>query len=162
MCMAVGKVSLDDCDMLTSSFGCTGVFEPITPPAISMARFEITSLAFMLVCVPEPVCQMRSGKWASSVAVAHLAGGVDDQRGAGLVHLAQLGVGHRGGFFEQPERPDDGPGHLVFADGEVNERALGLRAPVGVGGNLDGPHGVGLDARSKPTDHPFCAVASQR
>ena len=32
MCMAVGKVSFDDCDMFTSSFGCTGDFEPMTPP----------------------------------------------------------------------------------------------------------------------------------
>ena len=57
MYIAVGNVSFDDCDLLTSSFGWTGVFEPISPPAISIARFEITSLAFMFVCVPEPVCQ---------------------------------------------------------------------------------------------------------
>ena len=35
-----------------------------------MARFEITSLAFMLVWVPLPVCQMRSGKWSSSAPLA--------------------------------------------------------------------------------------------
>ena len=62
MFIAVGKVSLDDCDMLTSSFGWTGFLEPISPPAISIARLEITSLAFMLLCVPLPVCQMRRGK----------------------------------------------------------------------------------------------------
>ena len=39
-----------------------GFLLPITPPAISMARLEMTSLTFMLVCVPLPVCQMRSGK----------------------------------------------------------------------------------------------------
>ena len=61
MCMAVGKVSLLDWDMFTWSLGCTGSLEPRTPPAISMARFEMTSLTFMLVWVPEPVCQMRSG-----------------------------------------------------------------------------------------------------
>ena len=44
--------------MFTWSFGWTGTLEPITPPLSSMARFEITSLAFMLVCVPLPVCQM--------------------------------------------------------------------------------------------------------
>ena len=68
--MAVGKVSFDDCDMFTWSFGWTGSFEPICPPASSMARFEITSLAFMLVCVPLPVCQMRSGKWSSRAPLA--------------------------------------------------------------------------------------------
>ena len=66
MDMAVGKVSFDDCDMLTWSFGWIGVFDPISPPASSMARLEMTSLAFMLLCVPDPVCQMRSGKWSSS------------------------------------------------------------------------------------------------
>src|ERR1051325_2250569 len=65
--IAVGNVSFDDCDLLTSSFGWIGAFEPMMPPAISMARFEMTSLAFMLVCVPEPVCQTRSGKCASSL-----------------------------------------------------------------------------------------------
>ncbi len=64
--MAVGKVSLDDCDMLTSSLGWIGTFDPITPPAISMARLEMTSLAFMLVWVPLPVCQTLRGNWSSS------------------------------------------------------------------------------------------------
>ena len=32
-----------------------------------MARFEITSLAFMLDWVPEPVCHTTSGKWSSSL-----------------------------------------------------------------------------------------------
>jgi hypothetical protein len=42
----------------------------MTPPSISIARFEITSLAFMLVWVPEPVCQTTSGKWSSSLPAA--------------------------------------------------------------------------------------------
>ena len=65
--MAVGKVSLDDWLMLTWSLGWTGFLEPICPPSISMARLEMTSLAFMLDCVPEPVCQTTSGKWSSSL-----------------------------------------------------------------------------------------------
>ena len=65
MCIAVGKTSFDDCPRLTWSFGCTGSLDPISPPAISMARFEITSFAFMFDCVPEPVCQTTSGKWSS-------------------------------------------------------------------------------------------------
>ena len=55
-CMAVGNVSLELCDMFTSSFGWTGDFDPISPPASSMARFEMTSFAFMFDWVPEPVC----------------------------------------------------------------------------------------------------------
>ena len=57
MCIAVGNVSFDDCDMFTSSLGWTGFLLPRSPPASSMARFEITSLTFMFVCVPLPVCQ---------------------------------------------------------------------------------------------------------
>ena len=65
-CMAVGNVSLEDCPMFTWSLGCTGVLLPIWPPTSWMARLLITSLTFMLVCVPDPVCQTRSGKWSSS------------------------------------------------------------------------------------------------
>ena len=64
--MAVGKVSLDDCDRLTSSLGWTGALLPSAPPASSMARLAITSLAFMFDCVPLPVCHTTSGKWSSS------------------------------------------------------------------------------------------------
>ncbi len=62
MCMAVGKVSLEDWLLFTSSLGWTGVFEPSVPPRISIARLAMTSLAFMLVCVPLPVCQTERGK----------------------------------------------------------------------------------------------------
>ena len=37
-------------------------------------------------------------------------------------------------------------GHAVVADREVVQRALGLRAPVAVGGHLDRAHAVGLGA----------------
>ena len=43
-----------------------GSFEPMLPPNISIARLAITSFAFMLDCVPEPVCQTTNGKWSSS------------------------------------------------------------------------------------------------
>ena len=67
MCIAVGKVSLDDWPMLQWSLGWTGFLEPISPPRISIARFETTSFAFMFDWVPEPVCQTTSGKWSSSL-----------------------------------------------------------------------------------------------
>jgi hypothetical protein len=56
-CIAVGNVSFEDCDMLTWSLGWTGDFDPSSPPASSMARFAMTSFAFMFDWVPEPVCQ---------------------------------------------------------------------------------------------------------
>ena len=67
MCIAVGKLSLEDWPLLTWSFGWTGFLEPFSPPSISIARFEMTSFAFMLVWVPEPVCQTTSGKWSIRV-----------------------------------------------------------------------------------------------
>src|SRR5512132_766472 len=67
MCMAVGKVSFDDWDMLTSSLGWIGRLLPSSPPASAMARFPITSFAFMFECVPDPVCHTNSGKWSSNL-----------------------------------------------------------------------------------------------
>ena len=62
MCMAVGNVSFEDCDMFTSSLGWMGVLDPMSPPASSMPRLAMTSLAFMLDWVPDPVCHTNSGK----------------------------------------------------------------------------------------------------
>jgi hypothetical protein len=67
MCMAVGNTSLDDWERLTWSLGWTGCLEPNLPPSISMARLAITSLAFMLDWVPDPVCHTTRGKWSSSL-----------------------------------------------------------------------------------------------
>ena len=65
MCITAGKVSLLDCPMLTSSLGWTGVPAPRPVPASSSARLAITSLAFMLLCVPLPVWKTTSGNSAS-------------------------------------------------------------------------------------------------
>jgi hypothetical protein len=45
--------------------GWTGDLPPRAPVRISLARPAITSLAFILDWVPEPVCQMTSGNWSS-------------------------------------------------------------------------------------------------
>ena len=95
MCIAVGKVSFDDWPMLTWSFGCTGFFEPISPPSISIARLEITSLAFMFDWVPEPVCQTTSGKWSSSLPAATSAAAADDRLADRRVEVAQRHVDRR-------------------------------------------------------------------
>ena len=63
--MAVGKASFVDCDLFTWSFGWIGVLLPSSPRCISMARLAMTSLVFILVWVPLPVCQTTSGKWSS-------------------------------------------------------------------------------------------------
>jgi hypothetical protein len=52
MYIAVGKLSFDDCGMSMWSFGCTGAFPPRAVRVIRQQRLEITSLTFMLSCVP--------------------------------------------------------------------------------------------------------------
>ena len=47
--------------MLTWSFGWTFRAMPRSPPISSLARLAITSLTFMFVWVPLPVCQTTSG-----------------------------------------------------------------------------------------------------
>mmetsp|Transcript_61306 Transcript_61306/g.145979 ORF Transcript_61306/g.145979 Transcript_61306/m.145979 type:complete len:219 (+) Transcript_61306:968-1624(+) len=70
MCMAVGKLSLLLCPRFAWSLGCTGDWVPSSFPKIWLARFAITSLTFMFVCVPDPVWKMTSGKWSSHLPLA--------------------------------------------------------------------------------------------
>ena len=102
--------------MLTWSLGCTGFFEPITPPSISMARLEITSLAFMFDCVPEPVCQTTSGKCVVELAVDHLLGGRDDGLADLRVEPPERHVGLGGGALDDAQRAHDRLGLLLPAD----------------------------------------------
>ena len=126
-------MSFDDWLILTWSLGWTGFFEPITPPSISIARLEITSLAFMLDCVPEPVCQTTSGKCVVELAVDDFLRGLDDGLAELRVEPAELHVGFGGGALDDAERAHDRQRLLLPADLEIAERALRLRAPIAVG-----------------------------
>src|ERR1700722_8121459 len=59
--IAGGKGAFDDRDLLTWAWGWTGVLEPSGVPASWQQRLDITSLTFMLNCVPLPVIQTWSG-----------------------------------------------------------------------------------------------------
>ena len=107
MCMAVGKVSFDDWDMLTSSLGWTGDLEPICPPSSSIARLAMTSLAFMLVWVPLPVCQMRRGKWSSSLPSATSRAAALMSRRPVVVELAEVVVGPGRRLLQDADGPDE-------------------------------------------------------
>ena len=147
MFIAVGKVSFDDCDMFTWSFGWTGVFVPISPPQISMARLEITSFTFMFVCVPEPVCQTNSGKWSSSLPAMTSSAACDDRVAAsrrGIFPRSQFTSA--AAFLSTAIARITAVGHAVVGDREVVQRPLGLRAPVPVAGHEDLAHAVALDA----------------
>src|SRR5437016_9593008 len=73
-------------------------------------------------------------------------GGADDEAALFVRELAEVLVDERGGFLEDAEGADELRGHGVLADGEVDERAGGLRAVIAVGRDFDLAHGVGLDA----------------
>ena len=119
-----------------------GFLLPITPPAISMARLEITSFAFMFVCVPLPVCQMRSGKCSSSFpAITSSAACTIKLRFFGR-KLSEVLIHQRGGLLQDSEGADQFGRHHVAANIEMNQRAGGLRAVVAVVGNFDFPHAV--------------------
>ena len=166
MYMAVGNVSLDDWPRFTSSFGWIGAFEPMVPPAISMARLEITSLAFMFDWVPDPVWNTTSGKWSSSVPAitSSAARQISSTFSGGSCPSSPLAM--RGALLEDAERADDGTGEAepVDADREVLDRPLGLCAPVAVGRNLDRSHRVGLGAKlgHGPEDMPMLWPVSQQ
>ena len=109
-------------------------FDPMTPPSISMARLLITSLAFMFDWVPEPVCQTTSGKLSSNLPnrspcarqrQSYCQAPPPDR----LVPCSPDGAA----FLITPKRTDDRHRLTFPPDGEVDDRPLGLRAPIFVG-----------------------------
>ena len=61
-----------------------------------MARLEMTSLAFMFVCVPLPVCQTDEREVVVELALDDLVGGLDDERRAfSGAEQAELAVDER-------------------------------------------------------------------
>ncbi len=97
------------------------------------------------------------------VTAGHLVGGLHDGPGDLDVEQPEVGVRERRGLLEQAEAADDRPPphERVAPDVEVLEAALGLRAPVAVGGHLDGAHRVAFGAgrRHHPT---VCRSAPRR
>ena len=149
MCIAVGKVSFDDWLMLTWSLGWTGVFEPSSPPSISMARFEITSLAFMFDCVPEPVCQTTSGKCCVELALDHFL------RPPATIALPIFGSSRPRSMFTSaaarltmPSARTIGCGMRLAADLEIARTSAGSARPIAVGRHLDRAERVGLPPAS--------------
>ena len=108
MWTADGNTSLDDCEALTWSFGCTG------RPSRWLASRAITSLTFMFVEVPDPVWKTGDREVAvilasvAGFADRHLVGGVADRAGHVRVDHAELGVDRRGRGLDPGERDDHG------------------------------------------------------
>ena len=125
--------------MFTWSFGCTGSFEPMVPPRISIARLAMTSLAFMFDWVPEPVCHTTSGKWPSSApeATSDAASTIASASLGSSFPRSRLCLG--AGALDDAQRVDDrrragAPNRWGSSSG-----CAGSGAPVAVGGNLQRP-----------------------
>ena len=125
--IAVGNTSLDDWPRLTSSLGCTRRPSPRAPPSNSEARLASTSLTFMLVCVPEPVCQTASGNssaWppaSASSAAAMMASAFFASSSA------ERDVDARGAALDDQQRADQRRRHL-FASRCGNARGSAASA----------------------------------
>src|SRR4051812_49210491 len=135
-CIAVGNASFEDWPRLTWSFGWTSDFSPSLPPSAWLARFAITSLAFMLDCVPDPVCQTTSGNSPScrpATTSAAAPATASARRGSSTQVLVH--GGRR--LLHEPERVHQRRRHALDADAEVLQRALRLGAPVAFCRNLD-------------------------
>ena len=81
-------------------------------------------------------------KFARVVARNHLVGSDGDGLGNGRVLQAQRLVDHGRSPLHQRQRADDFTRLLFARDVEVLQRALRLRAPQLIGGDLDGAKGV--------------------
>ena len=75
-----------------------------------------------------------------------LARGGDHRVGDGGGQLSACLVRCGAGLLDDPERADDGCGLTFPSDREVLDRALSLRTPVAVSGDLDGAETVGFGA----------------
>src|ERR1700752_333466 len=85
-------------------------------------------------------------KVAVEFAFDHFVAGLDDQFGFVRRKFSEFLVDQRGGLFEYSECANHFARHAIVADVEVVQRAFGLRAPVAVGGYLDGSHRVGFSS----------------
>jgi len=105
MCIAAGNVSFDNCDCSRDRSDATGFFDPIAA-SISIARLEITSFTFMLVCVPSLVCQMRSGNWSFQLAGNHFVRSLHDELANSGASFTQILIHQRASLLQHAKRPN--------------------------------------------------------
>ena len=138
--MAVGNTSLDDCDALTSSLGCTGSAERRRSRGGRSPRWR----SCWWTC-PSRSGTCRPGTASSQRPSATCCAAVDDGGGHVAVDHPEVGVDLRRGRLDRPEGVDqlrlDGPPR----HGEVLHRPLRLGAPAGRGRHPHLAHRVVLD-----------------
>ena len=93
----------------------------------------MTSLTFMLLCVPEPVCQTTSGKWSSSLP-AITSSAARTIRSLTLPSSRPSSwLASAAAFFRMPNARITSRGIFSVPILKFMQRALGLGAPVAVG-----------------------------
>ncbi|BCQ70528.1 hypothetical protein PEQA60_45180 [Pseudomonas sp. Eqa60] len=80
------------------------------------------------------------------LAREHFVGGLFDQAGDIGRDVAVAVVDPRRGFLDQGQGMQHRQGHAFVADGEVDQRTLGLRAPVGFLRDFNLAQAVGFDS----------------
>ncbi len=149
MWVAVGKVSLELCDMFTSSLGCT-----VTPFGRGDGRDHLVGVHVRAGA--RTGLEDVDGELVVVQAVGDLTGGRDDRVGLLRRQQAEVLVHLRARALEQAECADLGALERPERDREVLHRALGLRAPQRVDRHPHFAHGVVLDAVSGF----FCVIDS--
>jgi hypothetical protein len=144
---------------------------------------EMTSLAFMLDWVPEPVCQTTRGKWSTSLSEATSSaacwialpslGSIEPAHQRSCPDFLQvsrsffqptksiLHVDGRSGALEDTKGLDDRRLHAILrlVDLEVAQRALGLGSPVLAGVDLELAEGIALGSSVGGHDASGCEGA---
>ena len=124
---ADGKTSFDDWPRFTWSLGWTP----------SPARFAITSLAFMLDEVPEPVWKTSIGNWSSWRPSATSSAPAAIRSATAASSRPEVGVHPRGRGLDPPQPVDDRRRDRLAGDGEVLDRLSGLATPqLGLPGHV--------------------------
>ncbi|MNJ60355.1 hypothetical protein D3C77_560780 [compost metagenome] len=78
------------------------------------------------------------------LAVQHFVGGLFDQSGDVGWQIADAVVDACGGLLDQRQCVQHGQRHALVANGEVDQRALRLRPPVGIRRDFHGSQAVGF------------------
>ena len=84
-----------------------------------LARLAITSLTFMLVCVPDPVCQTTQRKMIVEFAVGDFLRGRGNRRGAPAIEDPKRVIDLGRGALDQAQRAHDLDRHPLGADPEI-------------------------------------------
>src|SRR6516162_6345643 len=149
---AVGKVSFDDCSILTSSLGCTVSLLPILPPSNSIATVRQHLVGVHVRLRAGPGLPDAERKMVVELAGDRLVGGANDGLCLPLRQPPGRGVDQRSRLLDIAIGAINSLRHPVVADREIHQAALRLRSPIAVGRDFDFAHRVGFAPGSSRTN----------